>query len=137
MYVSLTEFDSIRVRRHLGYPGMDTVFTFQHSIPAGLQTAYAVNDTLVHLTPDIVPHALRWVDECDRIECEYLSNMDLANVESFGSIKVNRERSRELAEGYLMARQNLANLLGVVPNPFDQRAWISGASGMYCGRISQ
>lgn len=131
----MSEADKIRVRRHMGYPAVDNIQTIQHSVPAGLQTLFALNSTLEKITESLLPEVLRWCSECECTECEVFGNKDMANVESVGTVKVNRLRLRELRDTYLLAQQNLANVLGSVPNPFDQRQWLSGGGGIGNGRV--
>jgi len=78
------------------------------------------------LLPAAYPMFYQLLDRMDCIECEVFGGSDLADVDSMGEIHINRKRLSEKAQYYLIAQQSLANLLGVIPNPWDQRSWLGG-----------
>jgi hypothetical protein len=63
------------------------------------------------------------LDTLDCIWCEVFGGIDTATIDQIAEIKINRKRLKELGQYYDLSRTALANLLGIVPNPFDQRNW--------------
>jgi len=123
---TLAEQDKVRARHHLGYLNVEQAQTFVLGVPAGLQTQFVIEGALNRLLPQALPKFTQFLDQLDCIECELFGGIDLASVNSIAEIEVRPERRKELAGYYKVAQQALANLLGIVPNPYDQREWLGG-----------
>jgi len=126
MAVQISDPDKARARHHMGYLGVEQAQTFVLGIPAAVQTQFMIEGAMVRLLAESLPRFYLLLERLDCLECEVFGGSDLADIESMGEIKVNRMRLKELSQYYLIAQQGLANLLGIVPNPFDQRIWLQG-----------
>ncbi len=126
----ITEQDKVRARHHLGYLGVQESATFSLGIPAGVQTQFMIEGALHRLLPMSVPKFLELLERLDCIECEIYDGADTATIDQIGELKINRKRLQELADVYMIARTALANLLGIVPNPYDQRPFLGAAGGI-------
>lgn len=128
----LTDEEKVKIRHHMGYLNVHAAATFQLGIPAGVQTQFMIEGAW----DKVLPHAENLLRvllcRCDEIELEVYGGIDLASIESTPAITVNRKRLSELGSYYRMAQQGMANLLGVVPNPFDMRDWVRAGGGMNC-----
>ena len=118
---SVTESDRARARHHLGYLQVSAAATYSLGVPAAMQTQFMIEGAFEKLLDSAMPKFVSLLDQLDCIECELFSGADTATVESIGEITINRKRISELGRYYSIARNALANLMGIVPNPFDQR----------------
>jgi hypothetical protein len=124
MAATLAEQDKVRARHHLGYLNVEQAQTFVLGIPAGVQTQFMIEGALNRLLPQALPKFLEMLERLDCVECELFGGIDLASITSISDIVIRPERRKELSGYYQVARQGLANLLGIIPNPYDQRTWI-------------
>lgn len=129
MSATISEGDKVRARHVLGYLNVEQAQTFVLGMPAGVQTQFMIEGALNRVLPQSLDLLLRMLDYADGIECELFGGIDLASVSSIAEIKVNPDRRKELAGYYKNAQQSIANLLGIIPNPFDQRDWLGGSGG--------
>lgn len=125
----LTEEEKVQIRHHLGYLNVQAASTFQLGIPAGVQTQFMIEGAWDKVLPQAEVMLKRWLCRCNDVETEVFGQLDLANVQETGNVKVNPDRLKELAKYYRLAQQSVANLLGVVPNPFDMRDWVMAGGG--------
>lgn len=126
MAATLAEQDKVRARHHLGYLNVEASQTFSLGIPAAVQTQFVIEGALNRILPQALPKFLEFLDRLDCIECELFGQIDLASITSISEIVVRPDRRKELSGYYQVARQGLANLLGVPPNPYDMRDWVNG-----------
>lgn len=124
----IPEEQRVRARHHLGYLNVEASATFSLGIPAAIQTQFIIEGALNRLLPQAVAKFNELVNLLDCIECKF-ADTDLSDIDQLGEIKVNRKRLKEIAEQYCSFRTGLANLLGIVPNPFDDRRIISLGDG--------
>lgn len=126
----LTNEEKARIRHHMGYLNVQAAATFQLGVPAALQTTFMIELAFEKIIPDAENMVKVFLCRMDDVEKQVFGNLDLAEIESTGNIKVDPKRLAKLAQTYKIAQEALANLLGVPPNPFDMRGWLSGAGGM-------
>jgi len=126
MAATLAEQDKVRARHHLGYLNVEQAQTFVLGIPSGVQTQFMIEGALNRLLPQALPKFLEMLERLDCVECELFGGIDLASITSISDIVIRPERRKELSGYYQVARQGLANLLGIIPNPYDQRDWVGG-----------
>lgn len=126
----VTPEEKVRARHHMGYQNVESIATFQLGVPSAMQTTFMIEGALDRImsVPGAVEKFRQLLCRLDQIENSVYCGSDLADVEALGEITVNRKRLRELAEYYKIAQQALGNLLGVVPNPWDMRTWLTGPS---------
>jgi len=126
MSAVIAEQDKVRARHHLGYLNVEAAQTFVLGIPAPVQTQFMIEGAMNRILPQALPKFLELLERLYCIECELFGGIDLASITSISDIVVRPERRKELAGYYQVARQGLANLLGTIPNPNDQRDWVNG-----------
>ncbi len=124
----LTDDEKVRARHHMGYLSVQAASTFQLGIPAGVQTQFMIEGAWEKILPAAENKVRVLLCRLDEIEEEIYGGIDLASVNAVGSIQVNPDRFRELGKYYRFARDSLANLLGVPPNPFALRDLAVGGS---------
>lgn len=130
MAAVITAEEKVRARHHMGYQNVESISTFSLGVPAAMQTTFMIEGAMdrIMAAPGAPDKFRDLLCKLDSIESRVFCGADLADVESMGEITVNRKRLRELANYYKIAQQALGNLLGVPPNPFDMREWLSGPS---------
>lgn len=126
----LSKEERARIRHHLGYLNVSAAATFQLGVPAALQTQFMIDNAFDKVLPEAEVMVREFLCRLNDVESQVFGNLDLAEIESTGTIKVDPKRLPKLAQTYKIAQEALANLMGVPPNPFDQRSWIAGAGGM-------
>lgn len=126
MAVTIPEEDKVRARHHLGYLDVEAAQTFALGIPAAVQTQFMIEGALNRLLPQAVPKFLELLERLDCVECEVFGGIDLASIDEIAEVKISDKRLEKLARYYKLAQQSLSNLLGIVPNPWDQREWLQG-----------
>jgi hypothetical protein len=126
----LTNEEKARIRHHMGYLNVQAAATFQLGVPAALQTTFMIELAFTKILPEAENMVKEFLCRLNDVEKQVFGNLDLAEIESTGTIKVDPKRLAKLAQTYKIAQEGLANLLGVPPNPFDMRSWLAGAGGM-------
>lgn len=132
MAAFISDDEKVRARHHLGYPNVESVATFVLGVPAAMQTTFMAEGAFNRVlnTPNAVDKFREMLARLDEIENFVLCGLDLADVDEVGEAKINRKRLPELARYYKIPQQGLANLLGIPPNPFDQRSWLSSGGNI-------
>jgi hypothetical protein len=125
----LTEEEKAKARHHLGYLQVQSAYTFALGIPLNTQTQFMIEGSFNNLLPSGYPKFRELLCRLDRMEEQVYCGAELADIESIDTIKINRQRIREIMQMYCLARSGLANLLGTVPNPWDQREIVMNANG--------
>lgn len=128
----LTAEQKMKARHHLGYLNVQAAATFNLGIPAGVQTQFMIEGAWDKILPEAENLVAVLICRLDDVEREVFGGIEFASITATGSIQVNPTRLKELAKYYLIAQESLANLLGVPPNPFDQRSWLASAGGVNC-----
>lgn len=118
------EADKDRARHHLGYLGVQEAATFQLGVPAAVQTQFMIERAWEKVLPSAEPRFVSTLDELDKIECQISGNTENVAVESIGEITMRKDEFKQLIIRYKFWRGSLANLLGIIPNPYDQREWL-------------
>lgn len=126
----LTNEEKARIRHHLGYLNVQAAATFQLGVPAALQTTFMIELAFTKVLPEAENMLKVFLCRLDDVEKQVFGNLDLAEIESTGAVKVDPKRLSKLAQTYKIAQEGMANLLGVPPNPFDMRSWLQGSGGM-------
>lgn len=117
----LTEEDKNRCRHHLGYLAVQASQTFVLGVPAGVQTQFMVEGAFNRVLPSAEAGFRRLLDKLDRVEERIEESTEDVEVESVGNIKINDKALQRLLARYQYWRAAVANMLGVIPNPYDQR----------------
>jgi hypothetical protein len=127
MAAIIAENDKVRCRHHTGYLNVEAAQTFALGVPAPVQTQFMIEGAMNRILPQALPKFLEQLDRLDCIECEVFGSIDLASITSISEIVVRPDRLKELSRYYKIAQQGLTNMLGIIPNPNDQREWLQSA----------
>ena len=117
----ITEQEKVACRMHTGYLGVASQSTFSLGIPAGVQTQFVIEGAMNRLLPQSEPEFRRHLKVLDLHQEQILENMPNVAATEVGTIKINPKAFRELVRQYRWWINSLCNLLGCVPNPYDQR----------------
>lgn len=117
----LTEQEKVQVRHHLGYMNVKESQTFVLGFPAGVQTQFMIEGAMNKVLEDAMHQLRRHVAILDKIESQMVDDQELLSVQSVDEIVINPEEMNKLRKEYQHWRKGLANLLGIVPNPYDGR----------------
>ena len=128
--MSLTEEEKVDGRRHMGFLNVQEASTFVLGVPAAVQTQFPVEAAMNKLLPSAEQMFRKYIDALNGIECQLLENQENLAASKVGNIEINLEEFKGLMTRYKFWQGNLANLLGIAVNPFDQRPGFgSGYSG--------
>lgn len=117
-----SEDEKVRMRHHCGFLNVADAYTFVQGVPAGVQTQFIIEGAMQRVRAEAAPKARELLCRLDSLERSYYCSADdFASVTKIDNIEINPKRRRELAGYYKTAQQSLCNLLGIVPNPWDQR----------------
>lgn len=128
----ITEAEKVKARHHLGYLQVAASSTFSLGVPAGVQTQFTVEGAFSRILPQAEEEFRRHLKILDEHECQILEALPNVQVESLGTIKINLKAFRAYLQQYRFWCASLANLMGITPNPFDQRwgSWNAAAGGV-------
>lgn len=119
--MALSEQLKVKIRHHLGYLGIASAQTFVLGIPAGVQTSFIIENAMNLVLPQSEPEIERHVAILNRIEELDVEGLEDVEVAEIGGITIDENFYKKRWKQYERWRRSLANLLGVFPNPFDQR----------------
>lgn len=117
----ITEQEKVCARHHSGYLNVAEQSTFSLGIPAGVQTQFTIEGAFQRILPQAEPMFRRHLKILDGIEEQILEAMPNVQVSQIGPITINPKAFRDFVKQYLWWQNSLANLMGITPNPFDQR----------------
>jgi hypothetical protein len=125
----LTEQEKSSARGHLGYLQVQQAQTFVLGIPAAVQTQFMIEGAFTRVLPSAEARFRQLLVILDGVLQQIVDNqIDLA-VEAIDEIKINLKEFKHLVDRYEWWRRELANLMGILPNPFDQRFQGWGGAG--------
>lgn len=117
----ISEVDKNRCRRHLGYGKVQQSATFQLGVPAGVQTAFMVEGTWARILPSAEKDFRETLDRLDATAAQIFDSQGDLEVSKVGNIELNDKMFERLVQRYQFWQGELANMLQIPPNPFDQR----------------
>lgn len=118
----LTDDEKVRIRHHLGYLNVDAASTFVIGIPAGVETQFMIEGAFSRLLPAAIPQVRKLLRYCECTEEQRFTSQPNAVVKQVDGITMGGTEEQEmLSKSYDQWRAALANMFGVVPNPFDHR----------------
>jgi hypothetical protein len=129
--MAITEADKVRARHHMGYLQVQEASTFVLGVPAGVQTQFVIEGALNKILPQAEDRFSTLLDNLDATEQQILDDQENLAVDQIAEIKVRADEFEQLVKRYQYWQGTLGNLLGVPPNPFDQRfsSW-GGSKGV-------
>lgn len=125
-----TEAEKVRIRHHLGYINVAQVQTFVLGAPAAVETSFLIEGAMNRVLVEAEAQARALVANCDGVEAQMAENQELLAVTQVDEIAIRPNEFEDLLKRYHYWRNALANVLGVVPNPFDKRFAAGGAGSI-------
>lgn len=125
----LTEQEKVDGRRHMGYLNVQQASTFVLGVPAGVQTQFLIDGAFQRMLPEAEPTYRQYIANMNGIEQQILDDQGDYAAEKVDEITINLEEFQMLIKQYKFWQGNLANLLGIPPNPFDMRPGFGEAQG--------
>jgi hypothetical protein len=124
----ITDEEKVRTRHVLGYLNVQFAFTFVLGVPSAVQTQFTIEGAFTRILPAALPEFRRILGICERIENQMVDDLELLAVEQVDEIHVRKDEQAALWKEYEKWRRALANLMGIAPNPFDQRLQVGGVN---------
>ena len=123
-----TDEEKTRIRAHLGYQQGQLTYTFALGVPASVQSQFPIEISMDKLLPAAAPLARKYLEILDRIDDQAVDDYELMAVGKIDEIEINPNEHKQLlgSHGYMRWRASLANLFGIIPNPYDQRFYNTG-----------
>jgi len=125
MTMALTEEEKVKVRHHLGFLNVQSVYTFVLGSPSSVETQFAIEGAMERLIPAALPELRRHLGFLDKIEEQMICGLENIDVEQLGEMKLNvkgKDRAQmQLREVYDYWANSLANLMGIYRTPCDRR----------------
>lgn len=121
--MSLTDLEKIKGRAHLGYLNVQEASTFVLGVPAGVQTQFVIERAFSKIIAAAEPLYRDYITKLDLIEDQIVENTENVAVDKVDEISLRADEFQQLVKRYQHWQGALANLLGVPPNPFDQRPY--------------
>lgn len=122
----LTPEERVRIRHHLGYMNVSSVATFVLGSPAAVETAFMIEGAMDRVLPQAIPLVRELLIKLDATEAQSFDNQENHAVDSLGDITINKEEFEQLAGRYRYWQGRLANVLGIVVNPYSKVASDAG-----------
>ena len=127
--MAFSDQEKVRIRHHMGYLGVAQVQTFSLGVPSAVETQFLIEGAMNRVLPASEIEARRIVGVLDTIEAQMVGDLELLAVEKIGDITVDGKEQGKLKQQYRHWQAALGNMLGVPPNPYDQR-FLGGGGGV-------
>lgn len=125
----LTPDEKVRIRHHMGYPQVEQARTFFLGYPISVPTSTMIEGSLDKIQPGAEPLLRKLIARLDVIEEQMIDDLELLAVRKIDEIEINPDEHGSLIAQYKHWQLAMGNLVGVPPNPFDQR-FMSGGGGI-------
>lgn len=125
----LTDQEKVDGRRHMGYLNVQESATFLLGVPAATQTQFLIEVALNKILPAAENTYRRFIDALNGIECQILENQPNLAAKKVGTIEINSDEFKLIMNQYRFWQGQLANMLGIPVNPFDQRPGFGESGG--------
>jgi len=110
----------------MGFINVGLVQTFSLGVPGARETSYLIEGAMNQVLPEAELECRRLIGVLDGIEAQMVGDLELLAVNKIGEIDVNQDEQQKLRRAYRHWQAELGNLLGIPPNPFDQRFMNAG-----------
>lgn len=127
--MAISEENKNRIRRHLGYGGVQQAATFLLGTPAAVETAFMVEGSYARILPSAELMLYRMLDRLDEIETMIFESAGSIEASEVGNIKLRDDAMEKFVQRYGFFQGEVANLLQIPVNPFDQRFRGYGGGG--------
>ena len=119
--MSFSPGEKVKIRHHLGFLNVTNAATFSLGVPQAVETQFIIENAMNLVLPEAEVEARRHLSILDGLETQMVCDHELLAVEQVGEIKVRKDEQEALDKRYEHWRNALANVMGVIPNPFDKR----------------
>lgn len=121
----LTTEEKVRIRHHLGFLNVAEAYTFVLGVPAGVETQFIIEGAMNRVLEAALPLLRQKLAQCDDLDARLTNEdvTDLALVAKLGEIESSGNAFEQLKGMLDHRRREIARILGVMPNPFDQVGW--------------
>ena len=116
-----TDEDKVKIRHHMGYLNVNEAQSFALGVPAALETQYLIEGSMNRVLAAAEVQAKNIVAKLDLIEEQMTADLELLAVTKVAEIEINDKEMPKLRREYRHWQKTLGNLLGIPPNPYDQR----------------
>lgn len=134
---ALNEEEKVKVRHHLGYLNVQGAQTFVLGSPAAVETQFMIEGAMDRILPQALGEVRRHLQVLDTIEGQMIQNLELLQVTELGELKINstgeHREQVQLRQQYKWWQTSMANLFGIMPNPFDKRSMNTGGPNVRVG----
>lgn len=127
--MSFTAEEKVSIRHHLGYLNVGAASTFALGVPQAVETQFIIEGAFDLVLPEAEHQVRRVVSFLDGIEERLICDLDLLAVNKVGSIEIRQTEMKELRKEYDFWRGALANVFGIIPNPYDKRPYLQTGAG--------
>lgn len=125
----ITDDEKVRARHHLGYLNVGSASTFVLGVPAAVQTQFMIEGAFSKILPAAEARFRKTLQFLDDIEEQIVENTENVAATGVDEINLNPNEFKDLLTRYRHWQGGLANMLGIVPNPFDQRPMLGAGWG--------
>lgn len=126
----LTEAERSRIKHFLEYPDWVALsYSIQLGFPASSQPMYLVEGAFNRITDTAVETVRKDLCECEGIERQLSAARGRLKAVELGNLKLNPNELPQLRQELVWWALQLANDLGVGPNPFSAMQILGGGGG--------
>lgn len=126
----LSDVEKVKVRHHLGYLNVQEAQTFVLGVPAGVETQFIIEGAMNRILEVALGETRRHLSILDQLEEQMIEDHELAAVNKLGEIDINQKEQVQLTRRYDYWVNSLANVMGIIRNPFDKRLGSGGSGGI-------
>ena len=128
--VTVPDESKVRARHHLGYLNVNAASTYSLGVPAMVQTQFMIEGALNAILPEAYEKFRQMLCDLDSTERAFICGLEYIDVSAIDGLTFNEGEKRTMSvfQVYKYVRSGLANLLGIAPNPYDQRELVMGRS---------
>jgi hypothetical protein len=116
----LTEQERVALRHHMAYMNVAQAYTFVLGVPAGVETQFLIEGAMDKVLDSALPQLRKLIAVLDGIEQQKIENLELLAVTKVGEIEIRQDEQEALDKQYDFWRGKVANLLGIIVNPWDK-----------------
>lgn len=119
--MSFTAEEKVWIRFHMGYLQVTSAATFSLGVPAAVETQFMIESAMNLVRPEAEGLVRDHLTKLAAILCQMVEDHELLAIERLGEISIRMDEHDALRKEYSFWQRSLANVFGIVPNPFDQR----------------
>jgi len=104
----------------MAYMNVAQAYTFVLGVPAGVETQFLIEGAMDKVLDSALPQLRKLIAVLDGIEQQKIENLELLAVTKVGEIEIRQDEQEALDKQYDFWRGKVANLLGIIVNPWDK-----------------